>query len=191
MAKVLSDKQELIRRVLGDDYVDIKLNELNIVDDMEGTCTVSFSLKNGHLSGNSSGSGLVDALWLGVVPHFAREYKSLNTISLDKFTVKTDSSGTAAEVEVLLVVRNSSGTLFDFKARSGSLIAATATATTSVVEFFVNSERSYSTVYRALKNARERNRTDLISRYTAELAELVRSTSYSEVIEGIKKELEG
>ena len=40
---------------------------------------------------------------------------------------------------------------------------------------------------KSLQDAHERNRHDLVARYTGELGEVVKSTSYTEVIESIKK----
>jgi hypothetical protein len=59
-----------------------------------------------------------------------------------------------------------------------------------VVEYFVNAERAFMTLYRSRKDAQERHRSDLVARYTHEMAEVVKSTSYAEVIENIKKELD-
>ena len=56
-----------------------------------------------------------------------------------------------------------------------------------MAEYFVNSERAYITLYKALENARERNRQDLVDTYKAQMAEVVKSTSYSEVIERLQQ----
>ena len=55
-------------------------------------------------------------------------------------------------------------------------------------EFFINSERAFIEVYRALQHAREKNRHDSIALYTRQLTTLVEATSYSEVIEQIRRE---
>jgi hypothetical protein len=44
-------------------------------------------------------------------------------------------------------------------------------------------------MYHALKDARERNRSDLVQRYTNTMAMLVENTSYSEVIDKIRSEI--
>jgi hypothetical protein len=62
-------------------------------------------------------------------------------------------------------------------------------AVLAVVEFFVNAERAFLILFNARKDAVERGRSDLIARYTAELAEVVECTSYAEVIENLKKSL--
>ena len=40
-----------------------------------------------------------------------------------------------------------------------------------------------------MRHALARGRSDLVARYTGELAEVVKSTSYAEVIENLRKEL--
>jgi hypothetical protein len=57
------------------------------------------------------------------------------------------------------------------------------------VEYFVNAERAFIMLYKSRQDAKERARDDLVTRYTRELAEVVKSTSYSEVVENIKKDL--
>ncbi|MCA9547300.1 MAG: hypothetical protein KC613_23015, partial [Myxococcales bacterium] len=55
-------------------------------------------------------------------------------------------------------------------------------------EYFVNSERAFVMLHRALLDAKGRHRADLVEQYTSKLAELVNSTSYSEVIQKIREE---
>ena len=56
----------------------------------------------------------------------------------------------------------------------------------AAVEYFVNSERAYVTMYRALEHYRSEGRTDLVAKYTTRLAAMVRNTSYSSVLERMK-----
>jgi hypothetical protein len=86
-------------------------------------------------------------------------------------------------------VRNSDGKVFGFFDSSRSIATSTARAVIAAVEYFVNAERAFITLYRSRQDARERNRDDLVTRYTEELAEVVKSTSYTEVIDNIKREL--
>ena len=44
-------------------------------------------------------------------------------------------------------------------------------------------------LHNARRDALARGREDLVARYTAEMAEVVESTSYAQVIENIRKEL--
>ena len=44
-------------------------------------------------------------------------------------------------------------------------------------------------MWKRLEDAKARNRDDLVQSYTAQLVELVKNTSYSEVTESIRKQL--
>ena len=59
----------------------------------------------------------------------------------------------------------------------------------AAAEFFINSERAFIQVYRALQHAREENRHDSVALYTQQLTTLVEATSYSDVIDQIRKDL--
>ena len=84
---------------------------------------------------------------------------------------------------------NSDGRRFAFADTSRSVTASAARAVIAVVEYFVNAERAFVTLSHARKDALARGRADLVARYTAELAEVVRSTSYAEIIDTLRKEL--
>ena len=57
------------------------------------------------------------------------------------------------------------------------------------VQYFVNAERAFLTLHNARRDAMARCREDLVARYTAEMAEVVESTSYAEVIANIRREM--
>ena len=95
----------------------------------------------------------------------------------------------AAEGETEIVILNSEGRRFAFTDESRSVTASAARALIAVTEYFVNAERAFVTLSHARKDAVARGRQDLVTRYTAELAEVVKSTSYAEVIESIRKEI--
>jgi hypothetical protein len=153
---------------------------------MEGAQTV-------HVEGK--GVGVVDALYAGLLDRYAREYQSLKTIQLTGFSVDADfatkqvKAGVDAMVRVALDVENSEGRRFSFQDASRSVTASAARAILMMVQYFVNAERAFLTLYNARRDALARGREDLVSRYTAELSEVVESTSYAEVIENIRKEI--
>ena len=142
-----------------------------------------------------TGVGMVDALIGGLFKRYEVEYQSLRSIELASFAIqarldtKQRRAGADAVCEVTLEVRNSEGKLFAFSDSSRSISASSARTVIAAVEYFVNAERAFITLYKSRQDARERNRDDLVTRYTEELAEVVKSTSYAEVIESIKKEL--
>ena len=190
---------DLIRRVLGADFMALELERIVLDEDArtgKSTVTVEVTDSRGAkqtVQGN--GVGMVDALIGGLFKRFEVEYQSLRSIELASFSIqarldtKQRRAGADSVGEVTLEVRNSEGKLFTFSDSSRSISASSARAVIAAVEYFVNAERAFITLYKSRQDARERNRDDLVTRYTEELAEVVKSTSYAEVIETIKKEL--
>lgn len=191
---------ELIRRVLGTEYLELKIEKLTLEEDFEsGRSKVTLQThdtQDNRLVVEGEGVGLVDALWLGLLDRYGVEYQSLKSLELASFDVqarldtKKHHDGTDAIGEVTLEVRNSEDNLFSFSDASRSISASTARAVVAAVEYFVNAERAFITLYNCRRDAKERQRDDLVTRYTQEIAEVVKSTSYAEVIENVKKELE-
>ncbi|RMH40488.1 MAG: hypothetical protein D6689_13635 [Deltaproteobacteria bacterium] len=192
---------DIIKRALGADYLEHRILGLVLEEDFEtGQSTVRVDLSdpdgNNRYTVEGTGVGLVDALTHALLSRFAPEYRSLETIEFTgfdvqaKFDTKNERSGADAIGVVSLEVRNSEGQVFTFADSSRSIASSAARAVLAAVEYFVNSERAYVSLYRALRDAKERDRPDLVARYTRELAEVVKSTSYTEVIERIKSELD-
>jgi hypothetical protein len=188
---------ELIRRVLGSEYLELKIKHLSLTETVEqdAKSKVSITALDGdkELLVEGEGCGLVDAVWSALLARFAAEYESLKTIELSAFSIdarldtKTHKDGLDSVGEVKLQVKNSDGLVFEFTDASRSIAASSARAVLAAVEYFVNAERAFITLHRSREDAKERSRSDLVARYTSELAEVVKSTSYAEVIEKIKK----
>jgi hypothetical protein len=189
---------DLIRRVLGNDYLNLEVTHLILEEDSAtGHARVKVeTAQNGlTLVVEGEGVGLVDALVAGLFKRYEIEYQSLKSIELASFHVharletKKRRAGADSVGEVTLEVRNSEGKLFAFSDSSRSIAMSSARAVIAAVEYFVNAERAFITLHKARKDALDRGRSDLVARFTAELAEVVESTSYAEVIETIKREL--
>jgi enoyl-CoA hydratase/carnithine racemase len=190
----------MIQRVLQDDYVRLEVERYTMAEEVgeDSLCNVTVELRpqdtgKAGEAWSGTGVGFVDALYHGLVDHYAPEYPSLRTITFTGFEVTGHmntghSQGTDAECLVTLLVNNTEERVFRFEHTERSLVAAALKVVMEAAEYFINSERAYVTVYRALCNARERNRPDLLDKYAAQLAELVKTTSYSEVIERIKSD---
>jgi hypothetical protein len=189
---------DLIRRVLGGDYLNLQVKRLILDEDSE-TGRAKVKVETIHNATpqvvEGEGVGLVDALIAGLFKRYEIEYQSLKSIELAGFSVqarldtKKRRAGADAVGEVTLEVRNSEGTLFAFSDSSRSIASSSARVVIAAVEYFVNAERAFITLYKSRQDARERNRDDLVTRYTAELAEVVKSTSYAEVIANIRREI--
>lgn len=189
--------EALIKQVLGDEYTLLDIVHYQLSEEIGDPGGTAVSIRLRHAGGDidiaGKGSGFIEAACQGLIAHYTQEYQSLRTIQFTGFEVtgKMDTGqnqGLDAEALVTLTVQNSEGHSFVFMAEGRSTVACALEAVVSAVEFFVNSERAFRRVHRALVDARARNRGDLIQSYTAKLSELVKTTSYSEVIERIRRE---
>lgn len=189
--------EDLIRRVLGANFLELRLSRLSFEEgDHTTTCKVSVLEKDQTIEVDGKGVGIVDAIFNGLLDRYAREYQSLKTIQLIGFDVaaemetKKAQAGVDAIGCVTIEIRNSEGRHFTFSDKSRSVTISIARAVIAIVQHFVNAERAFVTLSTARRDALARGREDLVSRYTAELALVVQSTSYAEVIANIRKELE-
>lgn len=188
--------EPLIRRVLGGNFLELRLSRL-VIEETDSTSTVRLTVLEGEQSYEVEGKGVgvVDATWTALLDRYAREYQSLKTIQLSEFQGAADietkkaQAGVDAMVRVTLDVTNSEGRHFTFSDASRSVISSSARVVIAMVQYFVNAERAFVTLHNARRDAMARGREDLVSRYTAEMAAVVESTSYAEVIANIRKEL--
>ncbi len=189
--------EQLIRKVLGTNYLQLSLVKLSIEEDTADGAIVKVTVKEGDatIEAEGKGVGVVDALYSAMLSRYAREYQSLKTIQIAGFTVAADmeskkaQAGVDAVGRVTLDVTNSEGRHFTFTDASRSVVSSSARSVIAAVEYFVNAERAFLTLHNARRDALSRGREDLVSRYTAEMAEVVEATSYAEVIANIRKEL--
>lgn len=188
--------EQLIRRVLGTNYFELKLVRHAIEEgDHTTTCKVHLLEGDQPVEVEGKGIGVVDAIYNGLLDRYAREYQSLKTIQLIGFHVaaeletKKGQAGVDAVGRVTIEVANSEGRRFTFSDKSRSVTISITRAVLMVVSYFVNAERAFVTLHNARRDALARGREDLVSRYTAEMAEVVESTSYTDVIANIRKEL--
>jgi hypothetical protein len=184
------EHESLIRRVLAANYLQLQLARLTVDEDPQSGSTVKVSVLEGDqpVEVEGKGVGAVDALFSGLLGRYAREYRSLETVQLVSFHVVADVetkkalNGVDAVGKVTLDVTNSEGRHFTFSDASRSVTTSTAKAVLACVQYFVNAERAFLTLHNARQDALTRGREDLVARYTAEMAEIVKSTSYAEVI---------
>ena len=197
VTQIPADNAELIRRILGAGYLELRLARLQTEEVPELASRVQVEVTENGTATTIEGDGVgpIDAMWGALVNRYAKEYRSLKSIQLAGFTVsaaiesKVRKAGLDALANVEVAVVNSEGRRFTFGDQSRSVTASAARTVIAVVEYFVNAERAFVTLSHARKDAVARGRADLVARYTAELAEVVRSTSYAEIIEQLRREL--
>lgn len=172
---------EKLESILGEGYVRVEVVSLSVHDNMNDTCEAEVTLSTGQEI-KGSGVGQVDAVFTALKSHYVLEYHSLDTITLFDFNVKVDKGrleSTATICNVNLWTKNYYGSVKLFSDASRSLAASTARVASQVAEFYINSERAYTALTVALSDASGRGRHDLVTRYTKELAEVVKATDYS------------
>lgn len=190
---------KLMQQVLQERYANLDVQRVLIEEDViESLTSVTCEVASGDEEGGTiiagKGVGVVDAFFQGFVSRFAGEYPSLKTIQFASFHLdakldtRSDFAGSDAQGVVTIEVLNSEKRRFAFSHASRSVITSSIITVLRALEYFVNSERAYVNLYEAVKDAAQRNREDLVRNYTAQMAVLVRNTSYSEVIEKIKAE---
>jgi hypothetical protein len=176
----LKDNTELIKKVLKDTYTPVVIKSIIIYDVIDsGSCLVSMTL-NDSQSIECSGTGIVDAIFSGLKKSFSKDFRSLEKLSIKKFEAKAVSAGLDSEVIIYVQVKNSYGSTITFTDQSNSLITSSTKICAQIAEFFINSHKAYVTLSAALQEASNRNRQDLVERYTKELALIVVCTGYHE-----------
>lgn len=195
-----SEIVELMREVLGDNYTHLLVHRMVLEENIDTgetsiTCEVTDELSDDKSVIAGKGVGLVDAFFQGMISRFAEEYPSLKTIRFHSFSVRAQLdtkqvfSGTDSKGEVTLEVANSEERLFAFTHSSRSMTSSAIIVTLLALEHFINGERAFVSCYHALKDAKARNRSDLVQRFTNSMATLVKNTSYSEVIDRIREDI--
>ncbi|MBI3179329.1 MAG: hypothetical protein HYZ27_06680 [Deltaproteobacteria bacterium] len=189
---------KLVTDVLDGTELELKADTYTLEENFEAgaarlRCEVHDARTGARQVIEGQGVGLVDALWNGVVSRYSSEFPSLKSIRIVDFAIKANvdtgrqASRTDMAAMVTLRIANTSGKEFAFSHSSPSITRSSVAAVLDAVEFFVNSESAYIALYKALQHARAQNRVDSVARYTSQLATLVEATSYSEVIEQIRK----
>jgi hypothetical protein len=190
----------LMRDVLGERYTHLEVKQVVIEENLSEQTTSVTCEATAEASGETSiiagkGVGVIDALFHGVQARFSSEYPSLNSLRFHSFSVrgqldtKQGFAGTDSKAQVTLEIANSEDKIFTFTGESRSVTSSAIITTLAGLEYFINSERAFVAMYHALQDARERNRFDLVQRYTNTMATLVQNTSYSEVTAKLRQDL--
>ena len=196
------EKQEkmltLMREILQDDYLQLSVKLYSMTESLEEEeplCQLTCVLVNAdgsEMSVESSGVGVIDALFRGLRERLADEYPSLRSIRFSQFnirgliSVQDGSSASRATAEATVGIVNSEGVEFIFKSTAPSVSRAGIQATVNAVDYFVNSEKTFVRLHEILEHYRSEGRMDLVDKYTDLMSRVVSNTSYSEVVEKIK-----
>jgi hypothetical protein len=196
----LEDNRRIINDVL-EQKVCLTIKSFSLKEDFKNDCScVSFLLcyTDGEIQQEfeiyGEGSGVIDAIYTGILKKFESEYISLRNVALYDFlvSVKFQESRTASstdapvEVKIGLVGTSSSKSKLYFKAKSNSIVKSGLMAVCNAMEYLINSERTVTQLCKDIEYASKRQRVDLKEKYISKLSELVNFISYSEVVEKSK-----
>lgn len=197
-------QQEMIgkmKEVLQDDYLELEVSRYRLTEDLEeDSSQISCTLKDATESFTVEGRGVgaIDAFFAALRDHLADDYPSLKSIRFSEFKIEGLMSSdvgpdqtTKAEAQATVGIHNSEGKEFVFTSTTPSVSRAGMEATLKAAEYFVNSERTYVRLHEILEHYRSEGRTDLVEKYTDLMSEVVENTSYSEVVEQVKNEVNG
>jgi hypothetical protein len=190
----------IMKELLGEKYLKLEVVGYDLHEDFgRGETSIACKIRDTHSDEvtviEGRGVGIIDAFFHALLDRLSREYPSLQSIQVDKFVVTgniasaVDTSHADAVCEVVLGIRNDKGIHFEFACESRSVTRAGINCTLLAAEYFVNSERAFIEAYKSHQSARDQSREDMTNRYTEIMSELVRNTSYSEVIEQIRAEI--
>jgi LeuA allosteric (dimerisation) domain len=189
---------QLAREILRENYLHFHLERLEVVEEENAVRVRALLTRPGTSDAKEiegQGVGVVDAFFDGVMARFAGEYPSLKTISVSDFKMESgfdDAQGRRSDALAVakLRVRNSEGVEFEFLRKTPSVTRSAVRAALDALTFFINSERAYVQLQLALTDAKERRRSDLVEKYRSQMGILVHATSYSDVIEKLRKDAE-
>lgn len=186
----------IVESVLNEDMIRFELGDYKIEESVTEkqtflSCEVKTQFQTYHIF--ATGSGIVDAFFEGMKKELSPECQTLDEIKFHSFSTKAlinrrkHDAHTNSAVKCDLTVLNSKKQERDFTVEDFSMVTASLKVVAQMFEYFVNVEWAVKRLHHAIKDAEERNRTDLIVRYTNELALLVTATDYSKVIQGERK----
>jgi hypothetical protein len=131
------------------------------------------------------GSGFVDAVFKTCYNTFIKDFKSLRNISLVDLIVKPifsrgkNTSGSDAKTDIIFRLETKNHGMAEFSSRSRSIVYSSYTVTLEAFEFYMNCDKTFRVLKRALQDAQERNRADIADHCISDLTTLTKINSYA------------
>jgi hypothetical protein len=183
---------KIVHDVLGNAYVSVFIKNFRLVENDEDKtshvkCTISFSNDWKDIFIKGVGYGMVDALFNSMMKKFTKDFSSLSQIEFDDFAMYIKfknllATKTDAPVEIKIALKNKEGQRIYFSSEARSMVGAAISAIRKAFEYLINAERAFLHLQEDIEDAAERNRVDLASIYTSQVATLVRVLSYEEAV---------
>jgi hypothetical protein len=185
---------QLMKETLQEDYLSFLLESFRIEENSAGDSRVVARVSCSNdtvVTFEGQGVGALDAFFLAMRERLSEDYPSVKALIFSSVRTRNlpgsvQQHPTDATAEVSLRTLNSYNDELEFVTTSRSFVRASLEAVVEAFQYFVNSERAYIRLYNALDYYRGEGRSELVDKYTSLLSQIVRNTSYSEVIERIK-----
>lgn len=181
----------IIDKVLGEDKTILKPLSISVHESSEEDLTLtSFSFSaSGHKKknievNNQKGRGFVDSLFAGLHGSFLKEFKSLERIKLQDLKVNPligsakTSLAADAPISVLLSVYVEKNGIAEFQNKSHSIINSSFVIVLEAFQFYINCERVFDKIQLIMKDAKSRNRGDLVSQSMYDLSKITEVNNY-------------
>ena len=140
--------------------------------------------KERFLLKQKASSGFVDGIFTILHRKYNKLYPSIQNIKLNNYTVHPilnsakASLGSDAKARVSITSEIKGHGLVDFSSTSRSLIQSTFSASLKIFQFYINCERTFDILSKALKNAKERNRGDIVQSCIRDMSSLTQMNNY-------------
>lgn len=124
------------------------------------------------------------ALYRSLIKHFSKKYITLNYIELIDYEIKQRQNGNYI---TSLIIGNGNGKKFIFSQEMKNKNLSITKTITETVQFFANAEIAAIRTALSLKDAKKRNRFDLIDKYIIQLSNIVEINNYEILFKAINE----
>ena len=182
---------KIVCEALGEKYIKLSVEDFTLSESAEHdttavVCMLVFSNNWGNLQIEGSGVGMVDALFNSMLAVFCKDFFSLRQVQFEDFSMEVKFSSfkvrpTDAPVEIKVALINQRKKRIYFSSQSRSITTAIINTITKTFEYLINAEMAFRQLRCDIAEAQKRNRTDLVRKYTSDMADLVNIVSYEDV----------
>ena len=181
---------KIIESVLGERKVTVFIGNFVLREkdrEKQSHVTCNLVLEDKTIKIKGSGYGAIDALYNSIVEKLEKEYCSLRSVKFEDFSMRVKLkhgrrwNRSDAPVEIKLVLRSKAKNNLYFSAESSSLMVAAVAVIRKAIVFLINSELAVKQLQKDIRSASERNRPDLVSKYTLQLSDMVHVANYEEL----------
>lgn len=167
--------------------ISLKLMSFQLFE-KDGHADITMNLDQGgtEVSFSGSGVGLVDSGFNALMAKYSSEYPSLKTIGLSDLYFQVDHKASAglsvkSKTKMKLEFRNDSKNRTFFSERTTSMGFTGISVLVKAFEFYINCELLFKRLKFLIKDAEDRNRSDVASKYKYNLSKVVEVTSYENI----------